>query len=212
MLVSASILSGSIKPEVLVKKFNNTDIDYIHVDVMDGKFVKNKTYTLSEIKKYGDLTSKKLDVHLMVKNPIKYIEALALLNTEYITFHIEAIEEALPLIDTIKEYGIKVGLSINPKTRISKIFPYLKTIDMVLIMGVKPGKSGQAFIEEVTNKIIKLKEEITKNNYKTIISVDGGVNNETAPSLKEIGVDMLVSASFIHGEDMKMNIDYLKAL
>lgn len=210
MLVSASILSKEYKPEDLVKKYNDTRVDYIHLDVMDGKFVKNKTYTLGDIKKYNNLSSKKLDIHLMVKNPNKYISELALLNTLYITFHYEATSNIEKLIEEVKNYGIKVGISINPKTNVSKLYPYLKYIDMVLIMSVNPGASGQTFIEKTYIKIEKLKNEITKNNYKTIISVDGGINDENCLKLKEAGANMLVSASFIQKEIL--NIEYLKGL
>lgn len=212
MLVSASILSKYHKPEELIKKFNNTNVDYIHLDVMDGKFVKNKTYTLSEIKKYNDLSNKLLDVHLMVKNPSKYIKELAMLNTLYITFHYEATKDIKKSIEEIKNYGIKVGISINPKTNVKEIFPYLSDIDLVLIMSVTPGASGQTFIEGVNYKIKNLRKEIEKNNYNTIISVDGGINTETSLKVKEMGADMVVSASFIQNEEMINNIKYLKEL
>ena len=212
MLVSASILSETLKPEVLIKKFNDTKVDYIHLDVMDGKFVTNKTFLLSEIKKFNDLSTKKLDVHLMVSNPKKYIEALALMNTLYITFHYEAVKNISELIELVKSYGIKVGISINPKTDVTSIFPYLKDIDMVLVMSVNPGKSGQTFIEGVKYKIEALNNEIKNNDYKTIISVDGGVNKENSLTIKQLGANMLVTASFIQGDDMIQNINYLKEL
>lgn len=212
MLVSASILSKNYKPEELIKKFNNTKIDFLHIDLMDGKFVSNKTYTLSEIKKFNDLSNKKLDVHLMVKNPSKYIMDLALLNTIYITFHYEAVKDVESTINEIKNYGIKAGISINPKTDIKNIYPYLKDLDLVLIMGVTPGESGQTFIEGVNYKIEALKKEIVSKGYNTIISVDGGINEQTAISVKSLGADMLVSASFIQNDEMISNINYLKEL
>lgn len=212
MKVSASILSENFKPEELIKKFNLTNVDYMHLDVMDGKFVENKSYTISDIKRFNDLSTKRLDVHLMVKNPEKYINELVYLNVEYITFHYEAVKKVYELINEIKAAGVKVGLSINPETDVNLLYPYLKEIDMVLVMTVNPGRSGQSFISEVLSKIEQLKSEIINNNYKVMVSVDGGVNGETSILLKEVGADMLVSASYIQNEDTDIRIDALKKL
>ncbi len=211
MKVSVSILSNSIKPQDIVKKLNDSSADYIHLDIMDGKFVENKTWTISEVKKIISYSNIPLDVHLMVNNPLKYIDEYALLNTEYIIFHYEAVKNIKEVIDYIKNYGLKVGISICPDTDVKVLFPYLKDIDEVLIMSVYPGKSGQTFIENSVNKIKELKEEILNQNVKTIISVDGGINSETGLLCKEAGVDMLVSASFIH-QDITNNIKILKNL
>lgn len=211
MKVSVSILSSSIKPADIVKKLNNTKADYIHIDIMDGKFVENKTWTISEIKKITSYSSLPLDVHLMVENPSKYIEDYALLNTSYIVFHYEAVKDIDKMINEIKNYGLKVGIAINPETSEEVVFPYLTKIDEVLIMSVHPGKSGQSFIEDTPNKIERLKEEIIRQNTKTIISVDGGINDETGKLCLEKGVDTLVSASYIH-KDIANNINTLKKL
>ncbi len=209
MKVSVSVLSSSIKPQDIVKKLDNSATDYIHIDIMDGKFVKNKTWTFSEVKKFTSYSHLPLDVHLMVNNPEKYIEDYALMNTSYLTFHYEAVKDVEEMINKIKSYGLKVGISICPNTNVNVLFPYLKEIDEVLIMGVEPGSSGQAFIENTPNKIKELKDEIIRQNVKTIISVDGGINDETAILCKEAGVDMLVSASFIH-KDVVNNVKTLK--
>ena len=211
MKVSVSILSSSIKGEEIVKKLNNTEADYIHVDIMDGKFVENKTWTFSEVKKMVKSSNLPLDVHLMVKNPEKYIEDYALMNTEQIAFHYEAVHDIDKMIDIIKNYGLKVGIAINPDTDIEVVYPYLKSIDEILVMSVFPGKSGQTFIESSVDKIRKLKEEIVRQNAKTIISVDGGINEETGLQCSEAGVDILVSASFLH-KDLVNNINLLKNL
>lgn len=210
MILSGSILSNSEKGINILKKFNNTSIDYIHLDVMDGKFVNNKAFPLSEIKKINDISLKSLDVHLMVKNPEKYIKDLAMLNVMTITFHYEAVKDINYLIDYIKSFGIKVGIAISPKTDVNVLTPYLTNIDQVIIMSVEPGESGQAFIESSFDKVKKLKEIILTNNYKTLIEVDGGVNDTNALFLKECGTDILVSASFIQ-QDLN-NIKYLKEL
>ena len=208
MLVSASILSNEFKAQDLVKALDKTNVDYIHLDIMDGKFVENKTWTYSEIKKIVSYTTKPLDVHLMVNNPLTYIEDYAMLNTVYLTIHFEAVKNLEKIVSEIKFYGLKVGVSICPKTSVKVLFPYLKDIDEVLIMSVEPGKSGQSFIENTIDKIKELKNEIISQNAKTIISVDGGINDETGLLCKEAGCDMLVSASFIH----KNIVDNVKSL
>lgn len=209
MKVSVSILSSSIKPIDIVKKLDSSLCDFIHLDIMDGKFTENKTWTFSEVKKIISSSSKPLDVHFMVDKPLKYLNDYATLNTEYFTFHLEAVKDVKETIDEIKSYGLRVGISICPDTPEEKIYPYLKDIDQVLVMSVVPGKSGQSFIEESPNKIKNIKEEIIKNGYNTIISVDGGINDETAILCKKAGVDMLVSASYIH-KDIINNIKVLK--
>ena len=211
MKVSVSILSNSIKPVDIVKKLDNTKADYIHIDIMDGKFVENKTWTISEIKKITSCSKLPLDVHLMVENPSKYIEEFALLNTNYIAFHYEAVKDIDKMINEIKKYGLKVGIAINPETSEEVVFPYLSRIDEVLIMSVHPGKSGQSFIESTLDKIERLKNEILRQNVKTIISVDGGINDETGKLCLQKGIDMLVSASYIH-KDIVNNINTLKKL
>lgn len=211
MKVSVSILSSSIKPQDIVKKLDNTKADYIHVDIMDGKFVENKTWTISEVKKIVSYSKLPLDVHLMVENPSKYIEDYALLNTSYITFHYEAVKDIDKMINEIKNYGLKVGIAINPETDEKVLYPYLTKVDQILVMSVHPGKSGQSFIDNTPNKIENLKQEIINQNAKTIISVDGGINDETGKLCVDKGVDMLVSASYIH-KDIVNNINTLKKL
>lgn len=209
MKVSVSVLSSSIKPADIIKKLDNSVADYIHLDIMDGKFTENKTWTFSEVKKMISYSNLPLDVHLMVNNPEKYIEDYALLNTSYLTFHYEAVKNVDEMINKIKDYGLKVGISICPDTDVEVLYPYLNKIDQVLVMSVVPGKSGQSFIEFSPEKIAKLKNEIINQGVKTIISVDGGINDETGLLCKEAGVDMLVSASFIH-KDIINNVKILK--
>lgn len=211
MKVGVSILSSSIKAEDIVKKLDGSSADYIHLDIMDGKFVENKTWTYSEVKKIVSYSSLPLVVHLMVKDPAKYIEDYALLNTTILIFHYEAVKDIESMISLVKEYGLKVGIAINPETSEEVLFPYLKDIDVALVMSVVPGKSGQSFIENTLSKIKNLKEEIIRQGVKTIISVDGGINDETGLLCKEAGVDMLVSASYIH-KDIVNNIKVLKDL
>lgn len=209
--VSASILSDTIKAADIVKELDKTKVDFIHLDIMDGKFVDNKSWTYGEIKKIVSYTNKKLDAHFMVNDPKKYIEDYALLNTEYFTFHYETQKNVGEMINLVKSYGLRVGISINPDTDVEVLFPYLKDIDLALIMSVIPGKSGQGFIEDTPNKISKLKEEITRAESKTLIEVDGGINDETGKLCLIAGADILVSASYIH-KNIKDNVNTLKNL
>ncbi len=204
MLVSGSFLNHN--PKETIGKFDKSSVNYVHVDIADGKFVSEKSYTISEVLKYSTYTSKPLDIHLMVNNPIKYIDELSILNVAYMTFHFEAVKNPLEVIEHIKNNGIRAGISIKPDTSVSGIFSLLPHLDLVLIMSVEPGKSGQKFMESVLYKIEVLRKEIDEKGYKTIISVDGGINEETFPLVKEKGVDMVVSTSYLLDGDIESKI------
>lgn len=195
--IAVSILSTTDNLTKVIKKIDKTDADYLHIDIMDGKFVSSKSFTFSQIAKETKHTSKKLDVHLMVQNPSKEIANYALLNVEYITIHYEIGEQIITLIDKIKSYGVKCGISINPATDVQKIIPLLPKIDLVLVMSVHPGLGGQTFLANAIDKIRLLKEQIIKNDYKTVISVDGGINQEIAHVCQEAGADIIVAGTFI---------------
>lgn len=202
--VSGSFLSNNDKLYE-INRLNNSNVDYIHFDVMDGKFVSNKNITVSELPKLIDNVKKKIDIHFMVSNPDKYIEKICYYNIEYITIHYE-IKNLEDYIDKIKNYGFKVGIAIKPETDIEKIYYLLDKINLVLIMSVEPGKSGQKFID-VSDKINKLKQEIINRKLNVKISVDGGINEEVLTYVKE--ADILVSSSFIL-RDLNKNVDILK--
>jgi len=176
-----------------IKLINKTDATYLHVDVMDGKFVENKQYTVADIKKFDELSTKPLDVHLMVDNPLKYIEKIAFFNIAYLTFHLEITKDIDTLIDEVKMTGIKVGLSIKPNTKVSELTPYLDKIDQVLLMSVEPGEGGQTFLEDTKTRLDELKE-LTKDK-NILIAVDGGINNETITQVKD--ADMVIVGSYI---------------
>ena len=192
-----------------MKKLNETDTDYIHVDVMDGKFVPNKTMPFSEMKNIYKYTSKRLDVHLMVNDPMKYINDYATLNTEYITIHEEIDVDIIEMLKLIKSYGIKCGLAIKPDTLVSDLVPYLPLLDLVLVMSVEPGAGGQKFIMESEDKIKEVKTLIDTYNLSTKISVDGGINSETKNYCSLC--DILVSGSYIvNSLDFSKQIDSLR--
>lgn len=192
--VSVSYLSSKDIVNDL-KKLDDTSADFIHVDVMDGKFVPNKTLPFSEIKNIYKFTNKRLDVHLMTKDIEKDIKKYASLNVEYITFQIEVdknIEENLKLI---KNYSIKSGLAISPSTKVKELVPYLPLIDMILVMSVEPGAGGQEFIKETENKLKEVKALLKSYKKDIVISVDGGIDNNTKKYCEN--ADMLVSGSYI---------------
>lgn len=194
MKVSASFL-GAKHISKTITDLNVTDVDYIHVDVMDGKYVKNKTMPFSELSNINYYSRKRLDIHLMVESPLKLIDSYATLNVEYLTFHVDIRDDLEKIFTRCNDYGIKIGLAVNPKDDVSIVYPYLEKIDLVLLMSVEPGLPGQEFIKSTLSKINTLKEEIKKRKVNTLISVDGGINLENAKYLKDI--DILVSGSTI---------------
>ena len=194
MKVSVTFLSSKDIPKDL-EKLNQTDTDFIHVDVMDGKFVPNKTMPFREMRHISDYTSKRLDIHLMVVDPSKYIPLYAELNTEYITFHVEVNEDIEKNLKMIKEYSIKCGLAIKPDTKISELIPYLPYLDLILVMSVEPGKGGQKFIEGTDKRIKEIRELLNSYNVPAIINVDGGINGDTVSLCRD--ADMVASGSYV---------------
>lgn len=194
MKISASFL-GCKKIGKTLSDLNLTDVDYIHVDVMDGKYVKGKTMPFSELSTIGNYTRKRLDVHFMVSKPLKLIDLYATLNVFCLTFHLDILDDLDLIINRCKDYGIKVGIAVNPSQDISLVYNYLDKIDLVLVMGVNPGLPGQKFIEDTPTKINTLRKEIEKRKLNTLISVDGGVNLENVKYLQNC--DILVSGSTI---------------
>ena len=207
MLISTSFLSSKNIPKDLVE-LNETTTDYIHVDVMDGKFVKNKTMPFSEMSKIYKYTSKRLDVHLMCMDAEKYIKDYAKLNAEFITIHVESmkVKENLELIHS---YSIKSGLAINPDTSVKEIIPYLPLTDLILIMSVEPGRGGQEFIKESEDKIKEVREILKEYKMDKLISCDGGINKETRKYVSKC--DMIVSGSYItNSNDFEASIESLR--
>ena len=206
MLISVSFLKNKDGNYETINKLNNTSCDYIHIDIMDGKFTKNKNFEYSEIEELFKNNKKRLDVHLMVEDAYSYIEDYIKLKPDFITFHIESKSDINKCIKLVKDNNIKVGLAINPETRIYSILPYINDIDLVLVMSVVPGEGGQAFIKDVVKKINELKA--LQRKYKYVINVDGGINNET---IKLVNSDMIVSGSYITMSDnFNENINKLK--
>lgn len=206
--LAASFL-GSKNAGKALKRLNITDIDYIHVDIMDGKYVPNKTMPFKELSNITYYTEKRLDVHLMVMKPLKWIDNLATLNVDCITVHLNIKDDLDTIISKCHMYGIKVGIAVNPKDEIESIYDLLEKIDKVLIMSVEPGLSGQEFIPESILKLNTLKKEIEKRKLKTIISIDGGVNLLNIKDLRN--ADIIVSGSTIlNSEDYQDTITKMR--
>lgn len=211
MKVAVSILSlkENIKESIL--KLDNTCVDYIHLDIMDGVFVENKTWDIEDINVLLNNTKKSKDIHLMVQHLDKYIKDFASLNPEFITFHYEATNDIMKYIHLLHDKKIGIGLSVKPNTDISVIEPYLPFLDLVLVMSVEPGKGGQKFMESSLEKIQKLKELRIKDNYHYLIEVDGGINDATISLVTKAGADIVVSGSYItNSENYEERIQKLK--
>ena len=199
MKIAASFLDIKEPKCEELTKLDSLDVDYIHLDVMDGIFVENKTYTYEEFYNITRLTTKPKDIHLMVSDVKKYIDEFSKMNPEFLTFHYEAVSEVSSVINYIKDLGIKVGMSFKPSTDVYEIAKYLPYLDLVLVMSVEPGKGGQAFIEESTKKIEQLYNLREKENYNYVIEVDGGINDATIRKCYK--ADICVVGSFITKQD-----------
>lgn len=178
-----------------VRRVSQAGADLIHLDVMDGHFVPNLTFGPMIVAAVRPYSSLPFDVHLMLERPSGFIEAFAAAGADFITVHVESAEDPALLISQIKKHGKKAGLSIRPKTNVNRLIPYLPDIDLILVMSVEPGFGGQAFQCRALDKVAELKALIGPKKIK--ISVDGGINPQTAPACKLAGADILVSGSYI---------------
>lgn len=204
MKIAPSILSVKIEeyPKV-IKELENLDISYLHLDIMDGKFVPNSTYDAEEVKNIRKMTSMFLDTHLMIENPENYINSYINAGSDSITFHFEATTNVKKIIKMIKDKNLKCGISIKPKTNVDVLLPYLSEIDMVLVMSVEPGFGGQKFMDSALNKIKQLNNLRMENHYSYLIEVDGGINNETSKLCKNVGADIIVVGTYLMNSNNK---------
>lgn len=208
MKVSTSILSVKDNLKGSIDILNNTNTDYIHLDIMDGMFVPNSTWHVNDLLPSLVDNHKPLEIHFMVNDVKSYVDEFKILNPVYMTFHLEAIDEPLEMINYIKSLGIKVGIAIKPSTKVEEIYPYLPNIDLVLVMSVNPGMGGQSFMLPSIDKINTLKEYKITNNLNYVINVDGGINNNTIKLVRN--ADMVVSGSYITNNNYNESINILK--
>lgn len=211
-LISASLLGcdlANIKSES--ERVEKSGTDWLHYDVMDGIFVPSISFGMPVLKCLKKCAKVPVDTHLMIEDPIRYVEEFADLGSDMITFHVEAAEDSQAVIDKIHAKGVKAGISIKPKTPVSDIKSYLDSVDLVLVMTVEPGFGGQSFMEETVDKIREVKQLIMRTGRKIYLQVDGGINEKTAGICQSAGADVLVSGSYIfNANDMTAAINSLK--
>ncbi|HJX06286.1 MAG TPA: ribulose-phosphate 3-epimerase [Candidatus Nanoarchaeia archaeon] len=206
--IAASILSLDWSDKIVIDQavMRVSNADFIHFDVMDGKFVKDKTFDSEFVKSISTGVIKK-DVHLMTKQPEKLVDKFINAGASMISFHAEATKSPKKLIEKIKSKGVMAGIAINPSTSLTKIDKLLDQVDFVLIMTVKPGKPGQKLIASAVKKV----KSLTKKKPNLIIEVDGGINADTAHEVIEAGADILVAGSYIfNSPDPKIAGDILR--
>jgi len=213
-IVAPSILSadfGNLANDISM--LNSSKADWVHIDVMDGHYVPNISFGMPVIDSINAISNKPLDIHLMISKPERYIENFLKYNTKVLTVHLEASRHLHRTIQEIKSKGVMAGVAINPHTDVNHLNEIINDIDLVCVMSVNPGFSGQDFIENSYNKVKKLKRLILEKKSKCKIQVDGGVNITNAKNLVELGANVLVAGNFIFKSDNPhKNINSLKKI
>ena len=199
VVIAPSILAadcGRLNEEI---KEVEKETSFLHIDVMDGHYVPNLTFGVPIVESIRKATNMVFDVHLMVTNPMDFFEPFAKAGADMLTFHVETVDDPDQAIETVRKLGKRVGISIHPDTPIEKVFPYVTKCDLVLVMTVRPGFGGQHFMESSIERIAAVRRIIDENQADTIISVDGGICDETAPRVVKAGAGYLVAGSAVFG-------------
>ncbi len=209
--ISASVLSADMfNLSSECKRMEQSGVDMLHFDVMDGCFVDNISFGIPVLQSLNKGTDLFMDVHLMIRDPLKYIEQFVKAGSDCITFHYESDSDPLNTIKKIKSYGIKAGISIKPGTPVSSIYDYIPLVDMVLVMTVEPGFGGQGFIKETLEKIKEVRSFIIEHELETDVEVDGGINDKTIDDVKKAGANVFVSGSYLfNASSMKTAVESL---
>lgn len=200
VIVAPSVLSADfLHLERDIQMLNESEAQWIHLDIMDGRFVPNISFGLPIVSAVSRITEKVCDVHLMIEEPEKYIEAFAKAGADVLTLHYEATRHLHRAMQQVRDAGMKAGVVLNPATPVELLRDVLPYLDLVLLMSVNPGFGGQKFIPQILDKTKRLRRMIDEGGYDVLIEVDGGVNAETGPQLVEAGADALVAGSYVFG-------------
>ena len=200
VIVAPSVLSADLLHlERDIQMLNESEAQWIHLDIMDGRFVPNISFGLPIVSAVRSVTEKVCDVHLMIEEPEKYIEAFAKAGADVLTLHYEATRHLHRAMQQVRDAGMKAGVVLNPATPVELLRDVLPYLDLVLLMSVNPGFGGQKFIPQILDKTRRLRRMIDEGGYDVLIEVDGGVNAETGPQLVDAGADVLVAGSYVFG-------------